>query len=218
MGRPVGKQLLPSIRYKGFTFPFNPASTEYKIDRSYIKHKYPEIKGTELEDLGPNACVISGDGAFFGPSAYNNWDRLVREYKKGGVGSVYHPIFKDITRGLMVSLHAKVDPIPQYVSYTFEIVADTAPSVNECLGKYISVLSSPVDTGGVDNGGSGGGNGNSGSLVHIVVKGECLSVICARYAAQFGTTISWRKIATHNNMKNPHLIFPGDKINIYYPT
>ena len=82
MGRPIGKQILPSIRYKGFTFPFNPATTEYKIDRSYIKHKYPEIKGTELEDLGPNACVISGDGEFFGPNAYSNWNNLLREYKK----------------------------------------------------------------------------------------------------------------------------------------
>lgn len=220
MARPVGRQILASIVYKDFTFPNNPATTSYKIDRSYVKHKYPELSGAELEDLSPNACVISGSGEFFGPNAYSNWNQLLREYKKTGVGNVSHPIFTDITRGLMVSLTADVEPMPEYVKYSFEIIADTEPTINECLGRYISVLSAPIDTsgGGSGSGAGSGSGGAGGELVHIVVYGECLSVICARYAAKYGTVISWRKIATYNSMKNPDLIFPGDKIKIYYPT
>lgn len=219
MARPVGKQVLPSIVYKDFVFPNNPATTSYKIDRSYVKHKYPELSGAELEDLSPNACVITGNGEFFGPNAYSNWNQLLREYKKVGVGNVSHPIFTDITRGLMVSLTADVEPMPEYVKYSFEIVADTEPTINECIGRYISVLSQAIDTSGSGAGGNGGGSGNGGGeLVHTVVSGECLSVICARYAAKFSTVISWPKIATYNSLKNPHLIYPGDKIKIYYPT
>lgn len=208
---------LAKIMYKGFEFPYNPATTSYKIDRTYIKHKYPELAGNELEDFGPNACVISGSGEFFGDNAYQNWKKLLKEFKKSEVGSVSHPVFTDVTRGLMTSLQATLEPREDYVKYSFEIIADTELSINETLGKYISVVSgdSWVDNG--SNGGSGG-SGSGGELVHTVSSGECLSVICAKYAKKFSTTISWKKIAEHNNMKNPNLIYPGDKINIYYPT
>ena len=210
---------LAKITYKDFKFPYNPTTTSYKIDRTYIKHKYPELSGNELEDFGPNACVISGTGSFYGSNAYKNWLKLLKEFKKDGVGSVSHPIFTDITRGLMTSLQATVEPRSDYVEYTFEIIADTEPDIDECIGKYISVI---ADTSGttVNNSGSGNGGSNSATseFVHTVVSGECLSVICARYAKQYNTTISWKKIATHNNMKNPDLIYPGDKIKIYYPT
>ena len=212
------KQKLASITYKNFKFPYNPASTSYKIDRTYIKHKYPQLSGNELEDFGPNACVISGSGEFFGKDAYSNWTNLVAEFKKNDVGTVSHPIFTDITRGLMVSLQGNVDALENYIKYSFEIIADTEPVANECLGKYISVISG-TGTSTSSNGGSNGIVGSaSNSFVHTVVSGECLSVICARYATKYGTTISWKKIAEHNNMKNPNLIYPGDKIKIYYPT
>lgn len=205
---------LARITYKGFEFPYNPATTSYKIDRTYIKHKYPELSGNELEDFGPNACVISGSGEFFGDNAYQNWRKLLKEFKKGEVGSVSHPIFTDVTRGLMTSLQATLEPREDYVRYAFEIIADTELSINETLGKYISVVSG--GSWANDSGESGGSN--NGELVHTVSSGECLSVICAKYASKFNTTISWKKIAEHNNMKNPNLIYPGDKIKIYYPT
>lgn len=214
MANAKNTQRLASIVYKGFKFPYNPATTSYKIDRSYIKHKYPELAGTELEDFGPNACVISGDGAFFGRDAQSNWNKLLNEFKKGGVGSVSHPVFTDVTRGLMTSLQGGMEPIQDYITYSFEIIADSEPSIDECLGKYIQVVSRTPSV----SVSSGGGGSSTNEFVHTVVSGECLSVICARYAAKYGTTISWRKIATYNNMKNPHLIYPGDKIKIYYPT
>ena len=221
MAKPIGEQKLASIVYKDFTFPFNPAKTSYKADRSYIKHKYPELDGTELEDLGINACVISGEGEFFGKDAYNNWRRLLQVYNEKGVGNVSHPIFTDVTRGLMVSLMANVEPTADYIRYTFDIVADTEPTINECLGRYIIVTSGspnpPSGGTGVETSG-GTSRGSKNEFVHTVVRGECLSVICARYASKYKTSISWKKIAKYNNMKNPNLIYPGDKIKIYYPT
>lgn len=204
---------LSKIVYKGFEFPYNPATTSYKIDRTFIKHKYPELAGNELEDFGPNACVISGSGEFFGSNAYSNWRALLKEFKKKGVGQVSHPIFTDVTRGLMTSLHADVEPRPDYIKYSFEIIADTEPFKKE--SDNIRIVSGSGSNSGSD---SSSKSDNNGEFVHTVVSGECLSVICSRYAKKYGTTIAWKKIATYNNMKNPNLIYPGDKIKIYYPT
>ena len=75
---------LAKIKYKSFTFPINPETTSMKCDRSYIKHKYPELAGNELEDFGVNACIISGTGVFIGSNAYKNAKKLYDEYKKNG--------------------------------------------------------------------------------------------------------------------------------------
>lgn len=127
---------LSKIRYKDFTFPNNPATTAFKCDRSYIKHKYPELAGNELEDFGVNAIIISGTGHFFGSNAYSTFNNLFNEYKKNGVGSFSHPIFTQVTRGLMVNLTGDVGAEVNSIEYSFEIIADTQPNVSENIGAY----------------------------------------------------------------------------------
>lgn len=135
---------LDKMTYKGYTFPYNPETTTMKCDRRYIKHKYPKMSGQELEDFGLDAMVITGKITFFGHKksdgtvldAYNEYKKLYQVYKKKGVGSVSHPIFTQIKRGLMVSLEAEVNAEINCVNCTFEIVADTKPNVKENIAKY----------------------------------------------------------------------------------
>lgn len=127
---------LARIKYKSFKFPNNPETTSMKCDRSYIKHKYPELAGNELEDFGVNACIISGSGVFFGKDAYENAKKLYNEYKKKGVGTVKHPIYSWVTRGLMTNLELTNEPEVNTIHYTFEIIADTKPNVKENIKKY----------------------------------------------------------------------------------
>lgn len=221
----TNNQELPNIVYKNFEFPYNPARTSYTIDRTYIKHKYPQLAGTELEDLGVNACVISGEGAFVGKNAYHKWRQLLQQYKKKGVGTVSHPVFTDVTRGLMTSLTGSIEPMKDYISYSFEIIADSEPSISDYISNYVNKVNDNNKTNSTKDKDSSknkntdtDNDGTKGKLTHTVVRGECLSVICARYAKKFNTTISWQKIAKYNNMKNPDLIYVGDKIKIYYPT
>ena len=71
---------LNKIRYKDFIFPNNPSTTGFKCDRSYIKHKYPNLVGNELEDFSANAIIITGSGYFFGHDAYNRFNALYDEF------------------------------------------------------------------------------------------------------------------------------------------
>lgn len=265
------KQKLNSMKYGSFTWDFNPATCTYSCQRTYVAHKYPELAGVELEDMDTNEVVITGKGEFFGENAYANWMKLNAEFRKFGPRSFYHPVFTDITQGLMTKLQAEMEPRDDYIVYSFEIVSDM--TINDI--NTPSVIPQP-DSGG--SGGSGGSekikvgdvvvltgyayydsygstprsshkngvkytvtytnyNGshpihcgslgwcrladvklagsssnqstsNTSDVVYTVKSGDTLSGICAKYGA------NWKKVAEYNNLKNPNLIYVGQKIKI----
>lgn len=263
------KQKLNSMRYKDFTWEYNPATCTYSCQRTYVAHKYPELSGVELEDMDINEVVITGDGEFFGPNAYTNWMKLNAVFRTFGPGPFSHPIFVDVTQGLMTKLQAKMEPRDDYVAYTFEIVC----------GMTVNSISTPsVTLSGNTGGGTGGSSqikvgdvviltgyayydsygktprsaykngvkytvtytnykgthpihcgslgwarlsdvrlasssdsGQSGAtndIIYTVKSGDTLSGICSRYGA------NWKKVAEYNGLKNPHLIYPNQKIKI----
>lgn len=264
------KQKLNSMRYKSFTWEYNPASCTYSCQRSYVAHKYPELAGVELEDMDTNEIVITGKGEFFGPNAYSNWMKLNAEFKTFGPGTFYHPVFTDVTQGLMTKLQAEMEPREDYVVYSFEIISGTVvhdintpivttppPGITpngqikvgdiviltgyayydsygslprsayqnnkkftvtrvNYAGKYpihcgslgwcrledVRLFSSDVTnlTNNTTN--------NTSDVVYTVKYGDTLSKICAKYGA------NWRLVATYNNIKNPNIIMPGQKIKI----
>lgn len=168
----LGVQKLNSMRYKSFVWEYNPAECTYTCDRSYVAHKYPELAGVELEDMDINEIVISGSGEFFGENAYKNWMRLNAEYKTFGPGEFYHPIFTDVTRGLMTKLQAKMEPREDYVAYTFEIVC----------GMTVNSISTPsvIPT-------TNGGTGTSGGSSQIRV-GDIVTLTGYAYYDSYGST------------------------------
>ena len=171
---------MKKMKYKNYTFPYNPKTTSMKCDRRYIKHKYPRLSGQELEDFGLDAMVITGKITFFSKQksngtvldAYNEYKKLYQVYKKKGVGTVSHPVFTQIKRGLMVNLECEVDAEVNCVHVTFEIVADTKPNVKENLKKYaVKEVKPSTDYDGGSGGGGGGydgGGGGGGSKTYNV--------------------------------------------------
>lgn len=127
----LNKQVLGKIRYKNFVFPYNPERTAFKCGRTYIQHKYPSLAGAELEDFSVDAISITGEGVFFGKDAYKAFRQLYKTYKRKKIGKVSHPVFTDVTRGLMVNLEGNVEPELNVIHYSFEIIADTTPTVKE---------------------------------------------------------------------------------------
>lgn len=268
------KQKLTSMRYKSFTWEYNPAECTYSCQRSYVAHKYPELAGVELEDMDINEVVITGKGEFFGPNAYSNWMKLNAEFKTFGPGTFYHPVFTDVTQGLMTKLHAEMEPRDDYVVYSFEIVSDmTIPNINTPsvipqdtgtgsggdssqikvgdvviltgYAYYDSYGSTPrseykngvrytvtytnykgthpihcgslgwcrledvkLATSSSSNTSTSTNTGNTSDTVYTVKAGDTLSAICLKYGAD------WRKVAEYNGLKDPNLIYVGQKIRI----
>ena len=55
-----------------------------------------------------------------------------------------------------------------------------------------------------------GGAGDQAAFVYIIKRGDCLSVIAEKY----GTTV--KKLCELNNIKNPDLIYAGNKLLVPY--
>lgn len=51
---------------------------------------------------------------------------------------------------------------------------------------------------------------------HMVVKGDTLSALCWKHYGK-ATPDVWNKVAKHNNISNPHLIYPGQGIHFPQP-
>lgn len=164
----MAKQLLPSMRYKDFTWSNNPSTCKYSVEKSYAKHKYPELTGAEIEDMDADAIVLSGEGEFYGPNAYTNWQNLVKVFESHGVGEFFHPVYTNISSALMTKLNSTLEPRKDYVAYSFEfIVNDTIPWVKVLVEK--TDISSDINKSVVDK------NNN-----RTIVVGDV--VICNRYA------------------------------------
>ena len=110
-----------------------------------------------------NEVIITGKGEFFGEDAYANWLRLNAEYKTFGPGEFYHPIFDDITFGLMTKLQAEMEPRDDYIMYSFEIVGHTG--VNNISTP--SVI--PVSSSGGSSGSSGSGGSKQPKIGDVVI-------------------------------------------------
>lgn len=259
------------MRYKSFTWEYNPATCTYACERTYVAHKYPELAGVELEDMDINQVIITGEGEFFGPNAYSNWMKLNAEFKTFGPGEFSHPIFTDVTHALMTKLQAKMEPRDDYVAYSFEIVGNTTinndknipPAVQQTGNTGSSGGSGQIKVGDIviltgrayytsygelphsaykngvkytvtyvnykgthpiccgslgwarlqdvklaSSAGASPTSNTTNDIIYVVKSGDTLSGICYRYGAD------WKQVASYNGLKNPHLIYPNQKIKI----
>lgn len=273
----MSNQILPLMRFKGFIFPNNPRTCSYAVSRTYANHKYPELRGAELEDMDVDAAVITGEGEFSGDDAYVNWLELLNVFNQHGVGDFYHPIYINISQALMTKLKCDMEPRSNYVSYSFEFVAHGKSQSNPvsipynksliynnmsnnvvqsksgvtditvvvgdtviCNGyayynsygsePHSALLSDklmtvtyinedgthPVCVGSIgwmalsdiSLGNTIAISSNSGYVEYVVMAGDTLWDIGNKYS------ISWKDIASFNNMKNPNVLHIGDVIKI----
>lgn len=260
------KKPMNKMKYKTFTFPNNPSTCRYSCDKTLIKHKYPELAAVELEDMNIDAAIISCQGEFFGENAYDYWMKLNHVFKSKGVGDFYHPIYTDVTKGIMQKLESTLEPREDYVSYSFEIwqhipaVVISSKSTPKSTIVSTSTSNMPVvgdivvANGYVYSSSDGGTRGikldnkdcvvtqisngaeypihvstygwiasndiklkrtaSIGSAmpttdnIYIVKSGDTLSKIASKY------NTTWQILARLNNIKNPNLIIPGQKIKL----
>jgi nucleoid-associated protein YgaU len=189
---------LRRMKFKEYTWPYNPYSFNVTNDKRYITHEYPDINSGEVEDMGSKSRIFNGAGTFHGPNAYSNYKKLESIYKKADPGILDHPIYGRITC-VFSKLNVKHEPTPDFVEYDFEFVEH----------KNINT----VETVKVKNTGTPKPPPAPKTKTYIVKRGDNLWNISKRY---YGHGKHWRRIANANKklIKNPDLIYPGWKLVI----
>ena len=196
---------LTPMRYKGYTWPHNPETYSVTWQRTIAAGKIP-FGGNCMQDLGTAYRVMRGEGTFAGPGAYEEFRKLAAVFYEDGPGLLTHPVWQTAS-AYFVSLELAEKPLPDYVRYTFEFWESGQTSA-----KLTAVPAEEVSGGGSASAGASGSSGSgqgAGTAVYIVKKGDTLWGIARAYGVKLADLI-----AANPQIKNPNLIYPGDRVNI----
>lgn len=193
-------QLTP-MRYKDYTWPHNPEVYTVERQRRLVVHQIP-FGQCLIQDLGGMYRVLRGEGVFAGEGAYEQFQQLAAVFQEGGAGLLVHPVWKT-ERAWFASLQVTEEPLPDYVRYSFEFWEDwngyagtlKEIDVSEDLSQEENARTAETAA--------------SESTVYVVRKGDTLWGIAKRYGVALTALIT-----ANPQIKNPNLIYPGDRVNI----
>lgn len=189
---------LTSMRYKDYTWPHNPEIYAVEYHRSVVVHKVP-FGGYLMQDLGKTYRVLRGEGVFAGKNAYTQFQELEAVFEEEGAGILVHPVWRTV-RARFVSLQLEERPLPDYVHYSFEFWEDPASYSAGLVQMDTPAESSPTEP---------SRTAQEDTAVYTVKKGDTLWGIAGRYGVSLTALI-----AANPQIKNPNLIYPGDRVQI----
>lgn len=191
---------LTPMRYKEFTWPHNPEIYTVEYRRQMAAHKVP-FGRCVLQDLGYTYRVLKGEGVFTGDDAYRQFQELTAVFQESGPGLLVHPVWQ-AERAYFVELKVTEEPLPDYVRYSFTFWED--------WNGYSGGLTASDDGGALSGTGSKTTAAKSAAAeTYTVRKGDTLWGIAKRYDVTLAALI-----AANPQIKNPNLIYPGDKVLI----
>ena len=191
---------LTPMRYKEFTWPHNPEIYTVEYRRQMAAHKVP-FGRCVLQDLGYTYRVLKGEGVFTGNDAYRQFQELAAVFQESGPGLLVHPVWQ-AERAYFVELKVTEEPLPDYVRYSFTFWED--------WNGYSGGLTASDDGGALSGTGSRTAAAESAAAeTYTVRKGDTLWGIAKRYDVTLAALI-----AANPQIKNPNLIYPGDKVAI----
>ena len=191
---------LTPMRYKEFTWPHNPEIYTVEYRRQMAAHKVP-FGRCVLQDLGYTYRVLKGEGVFTGNDAYRQFQELAAVFQESGPGLLVHPVWQ-AERAYFVELKVTEEPLPDYVRYSFTFWED--------WNGYSGGLTVSDDGGALSGTGSRTAAAESAAAeTYTVRKGDTLWGIAKRYDVTLAALI-----AANPQIKNPNLIYPGDKVLI----
>lgn len=187
---------LTPMRFKDYVWPYNPETCAVTWERKIAARKVP-FGGYCLQNLGLTCRVMRGEGTFTGPEAYQEFRRLEEVFRSDGPGLLVHPVWQAAS-AYFVSLELKEEPLPDYVRYAFVFWEDgSAPPGLTAISR-----------GDKETASTASGTAEKGN-VYIVKKGDTLWSISRRYGVSLQSLIR-----SNPGIKNPNLIYPGNKVVI----
>lgn len=190
---------LSPMKFKDFTWPHNPRTYTIEYRREMGVQKVP-FGRYHLQDLGLTRRVMKGEGEFVGEDAYEQFKALASVFYSDGPGVLVHPVWQ-AANAYFVELNLSQEPRQDYVKYAF-----TFWEGYDGYEPYAKSVSTPAQSGGTE---LEAAHDEVGEIWHTVVKGENLWRIAQRY----GTNLT-AVIALNPQIKNPSLIYPGEKVRV----
>ena len=191
--------LLAPMRFKDYTWPHNPEVYTVEYRRRMAALPVPG-GGCVMQELGGAYRVMRGEGVFAGEGAYAEFLRLAEVFRQEGPGLLIHPVWP-AEQAYFVELQAAEEPLPDYVRYTFAFWEDWTG--------YRGDLTENDDGGTAPWTGSAAASAPAAETVYTVKKGDTLWGIGQRYGVALADIL-----AANPGIKNPNLIYPGDRVRI----
>lgn len=221
---------LSSMRFKGFVWPHNPTVYSVSFARDMAVHKIP-FGRYHLQGLGMTRRVMKGEGEFVGEGAYRQIKALGSVFYENTPGTLVHPLW-DTTTAWFVSLELTQEPREDYVKYRFEFWEDcpwyktgvetiASPTVARPAAQEETqgAASAPVQSTVPDNwtywsamstmSAAPAAQAVNQPAYHTVTKGQTMWGLAQRYGVSLNELI-----ALNPQIKNPNLIYAGQKVRV----
>ena len=186
--------ILSPMRFKNFVWPHNPRVYSITYERKIAVHKIP-FGRHYLQSLGQTRRVLKGEGEFVGAGAYETFKELANVFYEEKPGVLVHPVWMTTT-AWFAGLELRQEPRRDYVAYSFEFW-EVMSNGNT------TELTTAAVSGGTQTG------GNAQGEWHTVVWGDTLWGLSRRYGEPLNSII-----ALNPQIRNPNLIYPGQKVRI----
>ncbi len=187
--------ILSPMRFKNFVWPYNPRVYSITFERKLAVHKVP-FGRHKIQSLGQTRRVLKGEGEFVGEGAYDTFKALASVFYEETPGVLVHPVWMTTT-AWFAGLELRQRPRRDYVAYSFEfweVIDGTGDTKLAVRAAGVSDKSS--------------GDGQAGEWC-TVVRGDTLWGLSQRYGVPLRQII-----ALNPGIRNPNLIYPGQKVRI----
>lgn len=190
--------ILSPMRFKNFVWPHNPRVYSITYERKIAVHKIP-FGRHYLQSLGQTRRVLRGEGEFVGEGAYDTFKQLATVFYEETPGVLAHPVWMTTT-AWFAGLELRQEPRRDYVAYSFEFW-EVMTDGNSGELERRTTDEPGTETGTADTG--------QGARWHTVVRGDTLWGIARKYGVALN-----RIIALNPDIRNPNLIYPGQRVRI----
>lgn len=191
--------ILSPMRFKNFVWPHNPRVYSITYERKIAVHKIP-FGRHHLQSLGQTRRVLRGEGEFVGEGAYDTFKQLATVFYEETPGVLAHPVWMTTT-AWFAGLELRQEPRRDYVAYSFEFW-----EVERGAGQP-TLSTRPVEQPGT--GGALSPAEEEQALYHTVVRGDTLWELVQRYGVALN-----RIVELNPSIRNPNLIYPGQKVRL----
>jgi prophage DNA circulation protein len=196
---------LTPMRYKTYTWPYNPKTYSIHYERKMAVHKIP-FGRYALEDLGLTRRVMEGEGEFTGEGAYEEFKKLASVFYQSGPGALSHPVWQS-AKAYFVNLELTQEPKKDYVRYAFTFWEDYDGDSAQLTAVTASPSTAAVSTGTTAS--AAETTTTAAAQYHRATQGETLWSIAADWGLSAGEIL-----VLNTQLKNPNNVTVGTLVRV----